>query len=176
MSITLDDIYHDYDKNDKLPVSINKQGNNKISKYRIIDNYDDNIRKIKKNIIENLKTKHYIKIGEKCPICYEAIYNRKNAFLTDCGHSFHYDCIIEYDYKNSFNSIGVYCPICRQDMGDYNDFKEINNSKMTILDELFNFECNIKNKLPKICYNLKKNKYNAHFYILEYNNCSYCKL
>ena len=166
MSITLDDIFHDYNNN-LVPISVYKQGKNKISKYTLIEFYNENIRKIKKNIIENLKIKHYIKIGEDCPICYEPIYNRNNAFLTDCGHSFHYSCIIDYDYKNSFNRNGVYCPICRQDMGDYNDLKETKN---------YEFEYNIKNKLPKICYNLEKNKYNSHFYTLHYKTCYYCQL
>lgn len=174
MSLTLDDIYHDF-ANDKIPISELKQGDNTISKYSyILDFNHEYIRKIKKNIHENLKIKHYIKIGEECPICYEAIFSRKKAFLTDCGHSFHYECIINYDYKNSFIKNGVFCPICRQDMGNYNDIKD--KYKTNGLDQLVDFEDNIKTKLPKICYNFNDYKYNLHFHRINYKTCNYCRL
>ena len=115
---TLEDIFCDYGADaNKIPVSCDLQGSNKIAKYQILD-YDSDFciyesfnRKIRRNIIENLQVKHYIKIGEECPICYDAIHHRNEAFLTDCGHSFHYHCIINYDYTNSFKKEGVYCPI-----------------------------------------------------------------
>jgi hypothetical protein len=182
MSITLDDVLHDY-SNDKTLISGMKQGDNMISKYAYLYSfmgndyyYDNHNRKIKKDIMNNLKIKHYIKIGEECPICYEAIYNRKNAFLTDCGHSFHYSCIINYDYKNSFVKNGVFCPICRQDMGNYNDLKDNYKYKTNEMDKLFDFEVNIKTKLPKICFNFYEYKYNPHFHRMNYKTCDYCQL
>ena len=42
-----------------------------------------------KTIYDNLKIKHYNKLGEICPICLEEIWSSKEEFLTDCGHIFH---------------------------------------------------------------------------------------
>jgi len=108
---TLEDTFNDYDGN-SIKISANYQGNNKIAKYSILDydsdfyKYESFNRKVKRNIIDNLRTNHYIKIGCNCPICYEPINHRKNAYLTDCGHSFHYECIKPWVEKNK------HCPIC----------------------------------------------------------------
>ena len=154
-SLTLDNIIYDDNKN-KQKISGDNQGENGIAKFNFY--FDGNYKhKIKRNIIDNLKVPHYIKIGTECPICYDEIYNRNNALLTDCGHSFHYSCIINYDYKNSFDNNGIYCPICRQDMGNY-------------------YNLNENYKLPKICYNLHLNKFNSHFHRMDYFNCFYCQI
>ena len=55
----------------------------------------------RKSTITNLTQKNYIRIGEECPICYDDIVNKKQAFLTECGHAFHYECIQNY-YKYKF--------------------------------------------------------------------------
>lgn len=180
---TLEDTFNNYDGNSIL-ISNDCQGPNKIAKYTIL-NYDSDFykyesynRKIRRNIIDNLQVKHYIKIGETCPICYDEINTRKNAFLTDCGHSFHFHCIIQYDYKNSFDKDGISCPICRQDMGIYDNIKDkylkynINNS----FDNLEDFEMNIKNKLPKVCFDFHRLKFKNHFQRMDYFNCYYCQL
>ena len=65
---------------------------------------------------ENLKIKHYIKIGEECSICYDDINHKDNAYLTDCGHSFHKNCINKWLMETKFDGN---CPICRQDIGIY---------------------------------------------------------
>lgn len=181
-SFTTDDIFTDYYNKSSIKVSVNFQGSNKISKTQLLD-YDSDFniyesynRKIKKSIIENLKIKHYIKIGEICPICYDEINHRNNAFLTDCGHAFHYDCIINYDFTNIFNKIGIYCPICRSDMGLYEDLKNKYKDSKNSLDNLEDFEINIKTKLPKVCFDLFRLKYNNHFFRMDYYNCFYCQL
>lgn len=180
---TLEDTFNNYDGNPIL-ISNDKQGPNKIAKYSII-NYDSDFckyesynRKIKRNIIDNLQIKHYIKIGETCPICFDEIYNRNNAFLTDCGHSFHYNCIINYDYKNIFNEHGISCPICRQDMGIYDNIKDkyLYFKNCNSLDYLEDFEMNFKNKLPKVCFDLHRLKFKNHFQRMDYFNCYYCQL
>ena len=102
-SLTLDNIIYDDNKN-KQKISGDNQGENGIAKFNFY--FDGNYKhKIKRNIIDNLKIPHYIKIGSECPICYDEIYNRNNALLTDCGHSFHYSCIINYDYKNTIKIV-----------------------------------------------------------------------
>lgn len=180
---TLEDIFCDYGADSKkVPVSCSQQGSNKIAKYQILD-YDSDFciyesfnRKIRRNIIENLQVKHYIKIGEECPICYDAIHHRNEAFLTDYGHAFHYHCVINYDYTNSFKKEGVYCPICRGDMGLYDNLKDRYKGSENSFDNLEDFEVNQKNKLPKICFDLHRVKYNHHFYRMDYYNCYYCML
>lgn len=178
---TLEDTFNDYDNN-TIEISSDKQGDNKIAKYSIID-YDSDFyiyesynRKVRRSIIENLQIKHYIKIGEECPICYENINHRKNAYLTDCGHAFHYNCIITYDYKNSFEKIGIHCPICRQDIGIYDNIKDKYRKSNNSLDNLEDFEMNIKKKLPKVCYNFHQLKYNNHFHRMNYFTCFYCSI
>ncbi len=181
-SFTTDDIFSDYNKPLTTKISADFQGTNKISKTQLLD-YDSDFciyesynRKTRKSIIENLKIKHYIKIGENCPICYDEIIYKKNAFLTDCGHSFHYDCVINYDYSNSFNRHGIHCPICRSDMGIYDDLKDKFRYSKNSFDQLQDFEMNIKNKLPKVCFNLHRLKYNNHFFRMDFYNCFYCQL
>ena len=182
-SLTLDDIFTDYDNiHSHLNISCMKQGNNGINRYSVSFIYlkEDDImrRKIKRNIIDNLQIKHYIKIGEECPICYEEIFHRKNAFLTDCGHVFHYKCIIDYDYMNIFNKNGVYCPLCREDMGYYDDMKDKYKESNNIFDKLDDFNSNIKLKFPKMCYNFNNyyNDNNKHFHRMNYFNCVNCRL
>lgn len=170
-SLTLDDIY-DADNN----ISSENQGYNKICKYNITYNPK---RKIKRNIYENLKVKHYIKIGEECPICYESINNKHDSYLTDCGHSFHYSCIINYEYcitKNNKDNYNICCPLCRQYMGYYDNIKDKYPKSKNQIDKLEDFENNIKTKLPKLCFDFHELKYRNHFYLMNFKNCFYCKL
>ncbi len=178
---TLEDTFNNYDGN-SINISENKQGINEINKYKIID-YDSDFciyesynRKVRKTINENLNTKHYIKIGEECPICYDGIYNRNNAYLTDCGHSFHYNCIINYDYINVFENTNINCPICRQYMGNYIDIKDKYKKSNNAFDNLEDFEMNIKKKIPKVCFNIHELKFKKHFNRMDYFNCYYCQI
>jgi len=125
---------------------------------------------------KNFKIKRYLKIGDTCSICFEEIWRRKDAFLTTCGHSFHLKCIINYDYKNSFDKLGVFCPLCRNDMGNYLDFRDRYKYSQNGLDILDDFEKNIDIKLPQICYNYDEGFFNKHFYGNRYKDCSYCRL
>jgi hypothetical protein len=179
-SLTLDDIFTDYDRNATMKISCEKQGLNGIQKHSIIYIYisgDDILRrKIKRDIIDNLQIRHYIKIGEECSICYEKILNRKTAFLTDCGHAFHYKCIIDYDFINIFNKNGVYCPLCREDMGYYDDMKDKYKESNNIFDKLEDFETNIKLKFPKMCYNMNELGFNKHFHRMNYFTCIHCQI
>ena len=55
-------------------------------------------------------------IQEPCSICYNAIYN-KNVVITECGHAFHFSCIVKNIKVNPTN--GYKCPLCRKSL--YND-------------------------------------------------------
>ena len=109
----------------------------------------------------NIYKKCYIKIGTECPICYEDITNKNNAFLTSCGHAFHKSCISKL---NEFTML-YKCPVCRRSLGQYEEFKryDITNN----LDRLENFWLT-KDIIPRqIC--IKK-------HILGLNkNCKYCR-
>ncbi len=178
---TLEDTYNNYDGN-SINISENKQDINGISKYKLLDydsdfcKYESYNRKVRKTIEENLKIKHYIKIGEECPICYESINNRNNAYLTNCGHSFHYNCIINYDYSNIFEKNNIKCPVCRQYMGNHIDIKDKYKNSNNSFDNLEDFEMNIKKKIPKVCFNMHEFKFNKHFNRMDYFNCFYCQI
>jgi hypothetical protein len=67
---------------------------------------------------DNISKKMYIKFGEECPICFEGIYFRKNAFLTPCGHAFHKKCLHKAHVSKlisnvSFHEEKLSCPMCR---------------------------------------------------------------
>jgi len=182
-SLTMDDIFTDYNNiHNHLNISCNYQGSNAINKTSFIYIYTSGEsvlrRKIMKDITENLKIKHYIKIGEECPICYDKILHRKHAFLTDCGHAFHYKCIIDYDYINTFTKNGIYCPLCREDMGYYDDMKDRYKDSSDKFDKLEDFETNIKLKFPKICYDIYElgSNNNKHFHRMNYFNCIHCQI
>ena len=53
---------------------------------------------------------------KSCPICYDDLDD--NSITLECGHSFHYTCILEI-YKSTYNKnkhtrYVRYCPFCRQ--------------------------------------------------------------
>lgn len=48
-----------------------------------------------------------------CPICLEAICDSKNHVTTDCGHSFHTNCLMTSVAHNGFG-----CPYCRAVMAE----------------------------------------------------------
>ena len=125
-----------------------------------------------KSILENLKIKHYIKIGEECPICFEPIFHKKNAFLTNCGHSFHYSCIRKYYLSTFFLSEGgILCPLCRgnADTWGFDDLKKIYfHTRIYPLDKLENFWSTIDLQLAQPCSNTDDH------YIGMKNNCSTC--
>lgn len=61
-----------------------------------------------KNKVPFLQTRHYIRQGETCSICWEGIWSIRQAFLNPCGHGFHYACMVKYSLYSSS------CPLCRR--------------------------------------------------------------
>ena len=47
----------------------------------------------------------------ECPICYEHVDPTKNCMTTECGHTFHANCIMTNIRHNGFG-----CPFCRTEM------------------------------------------------------------
>jgi len=164
--LTLEDIFYchernrDYYEDDELEVLSLSIGYSQIEKYKT-DYKNKRKLKKKKSILDNLKTKHYIQKGEECPICYEKIIYKSHAYLTNCGHSFHIECITNY-YNINYSSEQLgFCPLCRQDAGDEDGIKDIyiNSSSAYCLDRLESFWNNIKITIPKKCsyYNYEHN-------------------
>lgn len=52
------------------------------------------------------------KMDSECPICYEIIAVDNNKAITECGHSFHLNCLMTNVQINGFS-----CPLCRNIMG-----------------------------------------------------------
>lgn len=132
-----------------------------------------------------LNIKMYIRpFKEECPICYDKIIRKSDAYLTECGHSFHKACIFKaYEAKQLMKPFSVFrCPCCRQSLGAdvedfgarYNIFYPQNciciNSKFYInhIDNLENFWMNNDYIMPLIC----KNKH----YLGMNNDCHLCHL
>lgn len=47
----------------------------------------------------------------ECPICFEILTMEKNCVTTECGHSFHTNCLMTNVSHNGFG-----CPCCRSAM------------------------------------------------------------
>jgi hypothetical protein len=163
-SITLEDTFNDYglsvwrhvENDDDIWDIIMDEGRiqpqHMISKTKIV--IKNNMSQIQpKTLQDNLKQKHYIQIGEECPICYEPINHKNSAFLTDCGHAFHYKCIIDHEYHNkmNFQKVNTVCPICRQNMGYYLELKNKYFNDCSKLDQLENYNETIKYTNPEFC-------------------------
>lgn len=52
-------------------------------------------------------------MSKECPICMEEICNEINKVTTECGHTFHCDCLMQNVAHNGFN-----CPYCRNLLAD----------------------------------------------------------
>jgi hypothetical protein len=163
---TLEDIYHPYERNrwfyaekdESLVVrpldivgDISGHEISKVKKLLLTLKNKWEYAKFPKTVKENLKIKHYIKIGEECPLCYEPIWHKKNAFLTDCGHAFHSSCIHSYEMANIYNDYAIFCPMCRCDMGLYGENGYIYISSENRLDKLEDFWNNISYETPRVC-------------------------
>lgn len=161
----LEDIYnlyeHEYDNNNNKLLIPLKIGNNEG--------------------MPKLKIKMYIKPFEECPICYEQIIRKSEAYLTECGHSFHKICITKsYEAKQLMKPNSIFrCPCCRSIVGaDVENFAERYNVfyhqtcptrfNVNQLDNLENFWMNNQYLIPLIC----KNKH----YLGMKNNCNICQL
>ena len=118
------------------------------------------------------KVKTYIKFGEECPICFDPIKNKINAYLTGCGHAFHRKCLFDtFQAKLVMKPFSTLkCPMCRSKLGypemleRYNCcFYEGNN----FLDNLEDFWLCKEYKMPDFCYS-------GNHYLGMEKNCRRC--
>ena len=95
----------------------------------------------------DFKRKVYIKQGEECSICLDQIYQKNNAYLTSCGHSFHKLCLFKAFETKVVDRHTFNCPICRARLGYpefycryTNTFKRFDSDFDTEFDNEFNNE------------------------------------
>lgn len=95
-----------------------------------------------------LQTRHYIRQGETCSICWEGIWSIRQAFLNPCGHGFHYACMAKYSlYSTS-------CPLCRKSVELATAQKGIyENAGISRADQI---EMTPELNFPRICPRRKK--------------------
>lgn len=132
------------------------------------------------NTICDLRYKCYIRPGDECPICYEPILTKSNAFITNCGHSYHKKCLSKYmevKWLSSGYMSPVLCPICRSSLGHPTFVQRYRSSYFTVgykddnqLDKLEDFWISYNYHIPLFC----KNQFN-HYLGME-KNCWSCKL
>lgn len=125
-----------------------------------------------KDVICDFKRKCYIKPGEECPICFDKINSKKEAYLTPCGHSFHKSClsntfISKWEQKACSN---LRCPMCRANLGCNPSLINRYNSDYS-LDILENFWITKDFETPIFCsYKVK----HGHFLGMN-KECKNCK-
>jgi len=168
MSLTLEDVFYCHERNSLwylnspfdtpkvYPVVIGENTIEKTTDHFCLEPRQGNggrkclvKRKIPKDIYANLKTRHYIRIGEECSICYEGIFHKRDAQLTDCGHAFHYSCLRQYSYSKK--SLTTCCPLCREPIYhiDKNRYSSYSPCKLDMLED---FWLNHKTLLPEMCF------------------------
>lgn len=151
-SVVLDNILHPYNEtknisyeNGWLMIQINRDLC--WCDYHKIEKYEKNK---KKSVYENMKIKHYIKIGDICPICMDEIWTIRDAFLTECGHGFHVSCMNNYCDKEKPENLS--CPMCRCDI-EFPDSLLINKYYTTnFIDKLDDLWMNIHLIVPVKCF------------------------
>lgn len=65
-----------------------------------------------------------------CPICLDNIIGSKNIVVTDCGHSFHCNCLMTNVFHNGFK-----CPYCRIRMAGTSDSESESESNASFPSE-----------------------------------------
>ena len=123
-----------------------------------------------------LNIKCYIKQGDECPICFDPILNKSNAFISNCGHHYHKKCLFKVHETNIFKSYNVQCPMCRCSLGEpefmqryRSTYYHYNHKDDNALDKLEDFWLSIEYKIPNLC----SNKYDH--YLGLHKNCFICQ-
>ena len=127
----------------------------------------------------NLKIKCYIRPGEECPICFDKIQTKSSAYLTNCGHSYHKECLfncIKSKWTTSGYTSVARCPMCRCSLGHPDFIQRYKASYFTEcyrddneIDKLEDFWLSKDCKLPYFC----SNSYD-HYLGCD-SNCFICK-
>ena len=117
-----------------------------------------------------LNNKMYIWSQETCIICMDKIQTISNAYLTDCGHSFHKKCLTQYfHYIQMVSNKNLKCPICRCNLGKpiLNERYNFCHSSINSLDILEDFNV----EMLHICRSFTNKK---NHYLGINSNCEKC--
>ena len=170
-SVSLDNILHPYeddpcfcDDDDVIIVKIK----NIICYMTSFGDVNQDITK-ERGFQKNIKIKHYIKSGEICPICLENIWTIRNAYLTECGHGFHYTCINKH-----YNIMeDAQCPMCRHNIESPDESHIFKYNTKNYHDKLDDFWFNIDKLNPKKCENDYEDDLEDHYKGMN-DFCSRC--
>lgn len=69
-------------------------------------------------------------VNNDCPICFDAIEASKNCVTTECGHTFHANCLMTSIAHNGFG-----CPYCRTAMAEVPEEEDDEDSEGEYDDE-----------------------------------------
>ena len=61
----------------------------------------------------------------ECPICMDVIVGNKNVVTTECGHTYHCNCLLSNIQHNGFC-----CPMCRDQMIEEMSISDVNESSI----------------------------------------------
>ena len=73
----------------------------------------------------------------ECSICMDAIQGNTNISTTECGHSFHHQCLYKWNRRHTN------CPLCRKEFGDVEPERQFGIGRTSAIEELLslvNFE------------------------------------
>ena len=144
----------------------------------ITDVFSNNLCRSDHYVVNALQHKRFIKETDHCSICMANIGTVNDAYLTDCGHTFHNRCLSNYSHFLQFNKheLTLSCPLCRTKLGapqfhgshyysewgrDFNGFDEIEN-----MSNPNNF-----NDMVHICHDAN----NKSHYLGNNKNCVSCQ-
>lgn len=128
----------------------------------------------------NIKVRCYIRPGDECPICYEAILTKSTAFITCCGHHYHKKCLFKCMESNWLSTKYISparCPMCRCFMGHPEFIQRYRSSYFNMnyendnqMDKLEDFWISYEYKLPLFC------SHGYDHYLGMNKNCYCCKV
>lgn len=124
-----------------------------------------------------LNNKMYIWTQDRCVICLYNIGFKSNAYLSDCGHSFHKKCLTNYyHYIKMISNKNFKCPLCRSNLGspDFNTLYNSLHKDFNSLDMLETINININDNYLEMIHICKGIGTSKKHYLGLNSNCKYC--
>lgn len=117
------------------------------------------VSKVTKKICKPCITNNKNEEKMECPICYDTI-GKNNYIVTKCNHIFCNDCLFR-----SLNEQSC-CPICRNNLFNFNKIKELNNS------DILNLESRAMNRKNNLISRFISDINDALIFSVENNLCA----
>ena len=117
-----------------------------------------------------LNNKMYVWSQETCIICMDKINLKSNAYLSDCGHCFHKNCIVNYfHYIKMISRKNMKCPICRCNLGN-----PVLNKRYNIFHKDMNFLDMLEDLNIEFLHICESSTIENNHYLGMNSNCSQC--